>query len=186
MEAEACRCARQSRECPASAIASLVNTYGKTWHTWQIDKNSALQVGIPQLIMGFLADGQLKPEMIQSRDKELGIRTADVKKARADLAGSAPQLWVKHGFLLPALHFSSCRLADAKRAASFSISADQPESGRPTRNLELRCYSDRNPRVLRPIRTRLSSRSFATWRHGSSMSRLSLKGCLHRWNPFRR
>lgn len=42
-------------------------------------------------MMGFLADGQLKPEMIQSRDKELGIRTADVKKAHADLAGSAPQ-----------------------------------------------------------------------------------------------
>lgn len=73
------------------AIASLATTYGKTWHTWQIDKNSALPVGIPQLMMGFTADGQLKSEMIQSRDKELGIDTADVRKARVDLAKSATQ-----------------------------------------------------------------------------------------------
>jgi hypothetical protein len=74
-----------------TAIASLVSTYGKTWHTWQIDKDSALPTGIPQLMMGFTADGQLKPEMIQSRDKELGINTADVKKAREDLLSSATQ-----------------------------------------------------------------------------------------------
>jgi hypothetical protein len=74
-----------------TAIASLVSTYGKTWHTWQIDRDSALPIGIPQLMMGFTADGQLKPEMIVSRDKELGISTADVKKAREDLANSAPQ-----------------------------------------------------------------------------------------------
>lgn len=74
-----------------TAIASLVSTYGKTWHTWQIDKDSALPTGIPQLMMGFTADGQLKPEMIQSRDKELGINTADVKKARQDLLSSATQ-----------------------------------------------------------------------------------------------
>ncbi|MDZ5451454.1 OBAP family protein [Labrys sp. ZIDIC5] len=73
-----------------TAIASLVSTYGKTWHTWQIDQNSALPIGIPQLMMGFTADGQLKPEALQSRDRELGITTADVKKARMDLAQSAP------------------------------------------------------------------------------------------------
>jgi hypothetical protein len=74
-----------------TAIATLVSTYGKTWHTWQIDKDSSLPTGIPQLMMGFTADGQLRPEMIQSRDKELGINTADVRKAREDLASSAPQ-----------------------------------------------------------------------------------------------
>jgi hypothetical protein len=74
-----------------TAIADLVSTYGKTWHTWQIDKDSSLPTGIPQLMMGFTADGQLKPEMIQSRDKELRINTTDGKKARQDLADSAPQ-----------------------------------------------------------------------------------------------
>jgi hypothetical protein len=73
-----------------TAIASLVNTYGKTWHTWQIDRDSALPTGIPQLMMGFIADGQLKPEMIASRDRELGVDTAESRKSRADLARSAP------------------------------------------------------------------------------------------------
>jgi hypothetical protein len=72
------------------AIATLVNTYGKTWHTWQIDRNSALPLGIPQLMMGFTTDGQLKPEMIQSRDRELGISTANERQDRQDLAQSAP------------------------------------------------------------------------------------------------
>jgi hypothetical protein len=73
-----------------TAIATLVNTYGKTWHTWQIDRDSTLPIGIPQLMMGFTADGQLKPEMIASRDRELKISTEDERKARADLAKSAP------------------------------------------------------------------------------------------------
>jgi len=72
-----------------TAIALLVNTYGKTWHTWQIDRNSALPIGIPQLMMGFTQDGQLSPEMIQSRDRELDISTAKERKYREDLAKSA-------------------------------------------------------------------------------------------------
>jgi Protein of unknown function (DUF1264) len=73
-----------------TAIATLVNTYGKTWHTWQIDRDSTLPTGIPQLMMGFTADGQLQPEMIASRDKELKISTENERKARVDLAKSAP------------------------------------------------------------------------------------------------
>jgi len=41
-------------------------------------------------MMGFTAEGQLKPEMIVSQDKELKISTEDERKARADLAKSAP------------------------------------------------------------------------------------------------
>jgi Protein of unknown function (DUF1264) len=72
-----------------TAIATLINTYGKTWHTWQIDRDSSLPIGIPQLMMGFTADGQLKSEMIVNRDKELNISTENERKARADLAKSA-------------------------------------------------------------------------------------------------
>jgi hypothetical protein len=72
-----------------TAIGTLVSTYGKTWHTWQIDRDSALPIGT-QLMMGFTADGQLKLEMIQSRDKELGISTATERQNREDLAKSAP------------------------------------------------------------------------------------------------
>src|SRR3978361_2078208 len=58
-----------------TAIATLVNTYGKTWHTWQIDRDPTLPLGIPQLMMGFTADGQLKPDMIARRDKDLKLST---------------------------------------------------------------------------------------------------------------
>ncbi|MDY0885656.1 OBAP family protein [Dongia soli] len=75
-----------------TAIASLVSTYGKTWHTWQIDRDTSLPLGIPQLMMGFTADGQLKSEMIQKRDKELDMSTMDAKRRREDLAASAPQV----------------------------------------------------------------------------------------------
>ncbi|MBY5580875.1 OBAP family protein [Rhizobium leguminosarum] len=74
-----------------TAIASLVSTYGKTWHTWQIDKNSSLPTGLPQLMMGFTADGQLKPAMIERRDEALGVSTTETRSARSDLAKSAPQ-----------------------------------------------------------------------------------------------
>ena len=74
-----------------AAIASLVSTYGKTWHTWQIDRDTSLPLGIPQLMMGFTADGQLKAEMIRKRDKELDISTMEVKRRRTDLAASAPK-----------------------------------------------------------------------------------------------
>ena len=73
-----------------TAIATLVNTYGKTWHTWQIDRDSALPLGIPQLMMGFTADGQLKPELLRSRDERLGVSTDREKRSREDLARSAP------------------------------------------------------------------------------------------------
>jgi hypothetical protein len=73
-----------------TAMATLATTYGKTWHTWQIDVHSSLPLGIPQLMMGFTQDGQLKPEMVADRDKRLGVSTADVKTSRKDLAASAP------------------------------------------------------------------------------------------------
>lgn len=72
-----------------TAIATLVSTYGKTWHTWQIDKNSSLPLGIPQLMMGFTQDGQIKPELLQDRDRRLGVKTSETKKSREDLLKTA-------------------------------------------------------------------------------------------------
>jgi hypothetical protein len=72
-----------------TAIATLVNSYGKTWHTWQIDKDAALPLGIPQLMMGFTRDGQLDAERIARRDKELGVSTAKERESREALAKEA-------------------------------------------------------------------------------------------------
>jgi hypothetical protein len=71
------------------AIATLVNTYGKTWHTWQIDKDAALPLGIPQLMMGFTRDGQLDAERIRVRDEALEISTAKKRENREGLAKAA-------------------------------------------------------------------------------------------------
>lgn len=62
----------------------LIGTYGKTWHTWQVDRGDKLPLGIPQLMMGFTADGQAKANIVAERDKLYG--SSDAKKAaRADI-----------------------------------------------------------------------------------------------------
>jgi len=64
-------------------VAKLISTYGKTWHTWQDDPD--LPLGAPVLMMGFTADGQVKPELVDKRDQALGVSTAAKKAARADI-----------------------------------------------------------------------------------------------------
>src|SRR5699024_3253220 len=55
----------------------LVTTYGKTFHTWQYDRED-FPYGIPQLMMGFTADGQLREDLLQHRDRTLGISTQKI------------------------------------------------------------------------------------------------------------
>jgi hypothetical protein len=63
----------------------LINTYGKTWHTWQIDRGDKIPMGIPQLMMAFTADGQASPAIVSQRDQLHGSSEAK-KTARADIA----------------------------------------------------------------------------------------------------
>jgi hypothetical protein len=66
-------------------LKDLIKTYGKTWHTWQVDRYS-LPLGEPKLMYAFTEDGQLNPSLVEARDKRLGISTADARKNRTDLA----------------------------------------------------------------------------------------------------
>lgn len=66
-------------------MEKLVNTYGKTWHTWHTDLNKELPLGVPQLMMGFTADGQADPKMVSERDSRFGVNSLEKKKARADI-----------------------------------------------------------------------------------------------------
>jgi len=70
-----------------SAMKSLVNTYGKTFHTWQIDKGHNLPLGPPQLMMSPTRDGIINPGLIELRDKndKLVEKTADRAKNRSDI-----------------------------------------------------------------------------------------------------
>lgn len=66
-------------------MQKLVNTYGKTWHTWHTDQNKDLPLGVPQLMMGFTADGQANPALVQQRDSRFGVNSANTRAARADI-----------------------------------------------------------------------------------------------------
>jgi len=71
-------------------MEKLVNTYGKTWHTWHTDQDKTLPLGVPQLMMGFTADGQADPQMVSERDKRFGISSEANRAARADIAAPEP------------------------------------------------------------------------------------------------
>lgn len=66
-------------------MRKLVRTYGKTWHTWHTDQQKSLPLGVPQLMMGFTADGQADPRMVEERDQRLGIDSAQKRRARAPI-----------------------------------------------------------------------------------------------------
>ncbi len=66
-------------------MSNLVNTYGKTWHTWHTEQNQNLPMGAPALMMGFTADGQLNPALLADRDRRFGVNTEAIKKERADM-----------------------------------------------------------------------------------------------------
>lgn len=66
-------------------MSKIVNTYGKTWHTWHTDRDKTLPMGIPALMMGFTGDGQLDPALLADRDRRLGINTQEIKQQRRDI-----------------------------------------------------------------------------------------------------
>jgi hypothetical protein len=66
-------------------MQKLIHTYGKTWHTWHTDSGDRLPLGVPQLMMGFTADGQSDPSLVQSRDRRFGIDSQAKKSDRADI-----------------------------------------------------------------------------------------------------
>jgi len=70
-------------------MEKLVGTYGKTWHTWHTDQDKQLPYGVPQLMMGFTADGQADPAMVAARDQRLGIDSASKRADRSDIPAPA-------------------------------------------------------------------------------------------------
>jgi hypothetical protein len=70
-------------------MEKLIRTYGKTWHTWHTDSHETLPLGVPQLMMGFTADGQSDPALVQARDRRFGISSQARKNDRADIHAPA-------------------------------------------------------------------------------------------------
>ena len=65
-------------------LSDLVTTYGKTFHTWQYDRDD-FPYGIPQLMMALTADGQGDEAAVADRDRRLGVSTSHKREHRADI-----------------------------------------------------------------------------------------------------
>ncbi|KAH8550828.1 DUF1264-domain-containing protein [Umbelopsis sp. PMI_123] len=74
------------------ALLSLQKTYGKTWHTWQVDRNDSLPYGPAQLMMAFTSDGQLDPTLAKQRQDEEGISLLQKREERSDFPDYTPRL----------------------------------------------------------------------------------------------
>lgn len=66
-------------------MEKLVGTYGKTFHTWHTDLQKDLPIGVPQVMMGFTADGQLDPALVAARDQRFGVSSEQKRRERADI-----------------------------------------------------------------------------------------------------
>jgi len=74
-------------------MKKLIGTYGKTIHTWQVDKNKDLPLGLPQLMMSLTKDGQVDERILKREEKETGI-SIDERRKRRETFHSPP---VKEG-----------------------------------------------------------------------------------------
>ncbi len=76
-----------------------MNSYGKTWHTWDISRdsqsNERLPLGKPVLGWSFNHFGEAKPGLVENRDQRLDISTEERRRQRRDLISLAhPQAGV--------------------------------------------------------------------------------------------
>jgi hypothetical protein len=62
-------------------MAVVRKTWGKTFHTWA-DPGTEVPLGQPRLMWGFTKDGEIHQELIEKRDKALGISTVGIKRRR--------------------------------------------------------------------------------------------------------
>ncbi|KAI0647119.1 DUF1264-domain-containing protein [Trametes meyenii] len=65
------------------AMLELQKSYGKTIHTWAIDKNPELPLGPPSLMISYTGDGQGPPkDLLRQRVMKWGQDTATKKEIR--------------------------------------------------------------------------------------------------------
>jgi hypothetical protein len=83
---------------PAAAekalMKRLLNSYGKTWHTWHTGRHDTggghdLPLGDPMLMWSFNREGEGDPDLEQDREVALGLDTAETQRRRRDLVDLA-------------------------------------------------------------------------------------------------
>lgn len=70
-------------------MQSKMNSYGKTWHTWNTTHSAEgdvhLPLGEPELAWSFNRTGEPQPGLVEDRDQRMDIDTEERRKARQDL-----------------------------------------------------------------------------------------------------
>jgi hypothetical protein len=72
-------------------MKDMANSYGKTWHMWQVDRGDVLPVGGPRLMMSFTGDGQLSNELLDHRDHSLHVSSSKLRESRSKIE-TAPRV----------------------------------------------------------------------------------------------
>jgi hypothetical protein len=67
-------------------MRAILNTWGKTWHTWP-DPKTPVPLGEPLLIWSLMADGQVDDRLVAARDRAFGVSTAKIRAKRARAFG---------------------------------------------------------------------------------------------------
>ncbi len=72
----------------------LMNSYGKTWHTWHTGRHTGepgdgLPLGDPTLMWSFNRDGEADPDLERNRNEHMRIDTSAKRSGRQDLARAA-------------------------------------------------------------------------------------------------
>ncbi len=81
-------------------LARLMNSYGKTWHTWHTGRHDAgpgdrLPLGPPHLMWSFNREGECDESLKDDRDRVMGLDTAATAREREPLREQAhPQVGV--------------------------------------------------------------------------------------------
>ncbi|MGQ7297499.1 OBAP family protein [Quadrisphaera sp. KR29] len=71
-------------------VEHLAGTYGKTFHTWQYDRDEEVPLGVPRLMMAFTGDGQLREDLLRARDERLGTSAGRKRRQREGIAVGEP------------------------------------------------------------------------------------------------
>jgi hypothetical protein len=70
-------------------LRTKMNSYGKTWHTWDTSHGAApggsLPLGEPALAWSFSRLSEIRPDLQEARDRRMGIDTEAKRQERQDL-----------------------------------------------------------------------------------------------------
>ncbi|KAJ3043075.1 hypothetical protein HK097_001847 [Rhizophlyctis rosea] len=71
-------------------FSKIINTYGKTWHFWQVDRGDKLPFGPPSLMMAFTQPGQINQDLVKARDESDKVDIHDLVQRREELKREEP------------------------------------------------------------------------------------------------